>query len=224
MEVKQRLIKKKVKTMNISDLTKQVNSLKKTSTGELIKQRMKEFEKNKKAANSTLFSELSFCLLTANFDAEKTIKIQRQMGKGFLSLSEKQLSKKLKGLGHRFPNTRAKYIVEARKHAKDLKKVLKQFKTDEERRNWLVKNIKGLGFKEASHFLRNIGYENVAIVDFHILDLLEKNNLMQKPKTLSKKRYLEVEEILKKISEKTGISLGELDLYLWFLETGKVLK
>jgi len=136
----------------------------------------------------------------------------------------KSSSKKLKELGHRFPNTRAKYVIEARKHSKHLKQVLNSFKNDKQRRKWLVENIKGLGLKEASHFLRNIGFENVAIVDFHIIDLLVKNKLIQKPKAVNKKSYLEAEKILEKISRRTNLSLGELDLYLWFMETGKVLK
>jgi N-glycosylase/DNA lyase len=35
---------------------------------------------------------------------------------------------------------------------------------------------------------------------------------------------LEIEEVLKELSEKTNINLGELDLYLWYEETGKILK
>ena len=92
------------------------------------------------------------------------------------------------------------------------------------RENWLAKNIKGLGMKEASHFLRNIGYKNVAIIDFHILDLLARYGLIEKPKTMTPKKYIEIENELKKISEKTGINLGELDLYLWYKETGKDLE
>ncbi len=38
------------------------------------------------------------------------------------------------------------------------------------------------------------------------------------------KKYLEIEKKLKKLAEQCSISLGELDLYLWYLETGKVLK
>jgi N-glycosylase/DNA lyase len=41
---------------------------------------------------------------------------------------------------------------------------------------------------------------------------------------MTKKRYLEIEAVLKKIAEKLDMSLAELDLYLWYLETGKVLK
>jgi len=77
-----------------------------------------------------------------------------------------------------------------------------------------VENIKGLGFKEASHFLRNIGYKNIAIIDFHIIDLLVKYKIIETPKTMTSKNYLEIEEILNKIAKKTSINLGELDLYL----------
>ncbi|HOW37251.1 MAG TPA: N-glycosylase, partial [Candidatus Pacearchaeota archaeon] len=77
-----------------------------------------------------------------------------------------------------------------------------------------------------SHFLRNIGYKNVAIIDFHIVDLLVRENLIEQPKSksLTPKKYLEIENILRKIAEKTKTSLGELDLYLWYKETGTVLK
>ena len=73
--------------------------------------------------------------------------------------------------------------------------------------------------------MRNIGYKNLAIIDFHILDLLVKNNLLkEKPKTLTKGKYLEIENILRKLAQKLCITLAELDLYLWYLETGKIVK
>ncbi|RLJ01430.1 MAG: N-glycosylase, partial [Candidatus Aenigmatarchaeota archaeon] len=170
-----------------------------------------------------IFKELCFCILTANFNAERSIKIQEEIGDGFLRMTEKQIAKNLKDLGHRFPNTRARYIVEARKRKNLVRKMLNQ-KNEQEIREWLVKNIKGIGYKEASHFLRNIGFENVGIIDFHIIDVLTKFGLIKKPKTLGKKKYLEIEKILKKLSEKLNISLARLDLYLWYIETGKILK
>jgi len=80
--------------------------------------------------------------------------------------------------------------------------------------------------KEASHFLRNVGHKDYSIIDFHIVNFLVRHGLLEplKSKSLTKKKYLEIENILEKISEKTNLSLGELDLYLWFDETGKVLK
>ncbi len=203
-----------------------VKTLKSSSIKKVIDSKMQEFSKLGKKSSNEIFKELCFCILTANFSAQGGIKIQDAINDGFLALNEKELARKLSELGHRFPNARAKYIFEARKYKDNLKEILENFKDESEAREWVVKNIKGLGMKESSHFLRNIGYKNLAIIDFHIVDLLAKHNLIEKPKSksLSPKKYIEIENLLKEIAEKTNLSLGELDLYLWYEETGKVLK
>ena len=43
-------------------------------------------------------------------------------------------------------------------------------------------------------------------------------------KTMTKNKYHEIEKVLEKIASKTNLTQGELDLYLWYLETGKILK
>ncbi|MBW3021610.1 N-glycosylase, partial [Candidatus Woesearchaeota archaeon] len=92
-------------------------------------------------------------------------------------------------------------------------------------RELLVTNIKGLGYKAASHFLRNVGYKNLAIVDRHIVNILVENKIIkQKPKTITKKLYFDIETKLDKISKQINMSQAELDLYLWYMKTGKVLK
>ena len=191
---------------------------------ELIEKRTAEFRENGKKDESGVFNELCFCLMTANFNAKKSIEIQEKVGMGFLKLDREELALKLKELGHRFPNTRAGYIFLARDKIEELDGIIKSSQKEEEKREWLVKNIKGLGYKEASHFLRNIGFKNHAIIDFHIVDVLEKNNLIKKPKTLNKKNYFEIENKLKEIGKKANLDMARLDLYLWYLETGKVLK
>lgn len=162
--------------------------------------------------------------MTANFNAERSIKIQNKIKGGFHKLSLEELSKRLKELGHRFPNTRAKFVVEARKHKKVILKILNEISEDQIVREWLAKNIKGLGYKESSHFLRNIGRCNCAIIDFHIVDILKEHKMIKSFKTMSKGKYIEVEKVLRSLAKKMNMSLGELDLYLWYLETGKVLK
>ena len=189
-----------------------------------VDSRIREFRKIGTGSDDEIFKELCFCILTANYTAEGGIRIQKEIGDGFLTLNEKELAKKLKALGHRFPNARAKYIFGARKHKDDLIEIIKSKSGEKEIREWLVKNIKGLGYKEASHFLRNIGFENLAIVDFHIVDILTRYDVIKKPKTLTRKKYLEIENILKEIAKKLDITPAELDLYLWCAETGKVLK
>jgi N-glycosylase/DNA lyase len=129
------------------------------------------------------------------------------------------LREKLKSLGYRFYNRRSEYIVEAREKINLLKEILKE-KRKERLRDMLVKNFKGIGYKEASHFLRNLGYKDFAILDRHVLKTLKKYKVIEEiPKTLTKKKYLEIEEKLRKISKKLNISLAELDFYLFYLSS-----
>ncbi|MEM4268263.1 MAG: N-glycosylase/DNA lyase [Candidatus Woesearchaeota archaeon] len=196
----------------------------------LVEKRIKEFSAVCKSGKERIFCEMCFCILTANYSAEGGIKIQNMVDRGFCTYSQKKMARTFKVLGYRFPNTRASYIFSARKHMSSLPSILKSSahkrkqKDEEQIREWLVKNIKGLGMKEASHFMRNIGFRNVAIIDFHIIDILERHKIIEKPKTLTKGNYLKIEKKLRKLAHKLGLSLAELDLYLWYLETGKVLK
>jgi len=204
-------------------LLQSIDTLRKGYLRKLVDTRIKEFKEIDRKSSDEIFKELCFCILTANFNAEKCIKIQKEIDGGFLTLSEKELAKQLKTLGHRYPNTRARYISDSVKYNDSLKDVVLS-SSGEELREWLVKNIKGLGYKEASHFLRNIGFDDFAIIDFHIVDILVRHNLIKRPKMLTKKRYLEIERVLKEIAGRLDLSLAELDLYLWYIETGKILK
>jgi len=204
-------------------LVEDIEKLKRGEIAKVIAGRLREFEEIGKKRKDEVFGELCFCLMTANFSAERCIDIQKKMGRDFGILSEKELVVELKKYGHRFPNTRANYIFEARKCEADLCNLVGSGK---ERREKLVKWVKGLGMKEASHFLRNVGFKDVAIVDFHIIDLLNREGLISfnRKKSLSKKKYLEIEKILEDLARRVGLNLAELDLYLWYIETGKVLK
>ena len=212
--------------MRFEELAERILSLKDSEVGKIVRERIEEFKKlGREGDEEELFSELCFCILTANFSAEGGIRIQRALGpSGFLGLGERELEDRLRRLGHRFPSTRAKYIVEARRWLKVVPKLLRSGRSSREIRRWLVENVKGIGMKEASHFLRNVGFMDVAILDYHVLDVLERYDVVSRPKTLTPKRYEEIESKLEELAEATGLSLGELDLYLWYLETGKVLK
>ena len=205
----------------IEDLKKVISNKQVRTT---VKKRILEFKELGSSPSEEVFKELCFCILTANFSAEKGLLIQKEIGDGFLNYSEEELANRLRALGHRYPEIRARYIVNARKYSTNLKDIVRSFKDVKNLREWLVKNIKGIGYKEASHFLRNIGFEEVSIIDFHIINLLTKYSLIAKPKTLTKRRYLEIEKILSEIAKELNLSLGELDLYLWYMETGKILK
>jgi N-glycosylase/DNA lyase len=190
----------------------------------IVLKRIRMFKKTGRDRRK-VFSELCFCILTANYTAEGGIRIQREIGEDFFKLNRLELAEKLRSLGYRYPETRAKYIVEARMLFDDVWRILKEEDEQTKIRRWLADNVRGIGFKEASHFLRNIGFSNLAIIDKHVLRVLNRYGLIRSiPKTLSRGKYLEIEQTLSKIASELKVSLAELDLYLWYIDTGKVLK
>jgi len=189
-------------------------------TNTLIEERLKEFKQLNEFNTTHWFSELCFCLLTANSKAATAIKIQQQVGpQGFINLSEQELSQIIRDNKHRFHNNKAKFIVTAREFI-DIKDRIKNL-PGPQAREFLAKNIKGLGYKESSHFLRNVGYDDVAIIDRHILRFLHKEALITEiPKSITRTNYLKFEQILSKF----GIAHSRLDLIIWQKMTGLVLK
>ena len=207
----------------MNELLTSIQKLKHGGIQTKIQQRIQEFKNVNTNSVEELFQELCFCILTANFNAERTILIHQRLRECFCTTPKEALSKKLRQQGYRFPNIRAAYIIDSVSKKDVLPTIIQTFQRDE-RRTWLVQNIKGLGYKEASHFLRNIGFDDYAIIDSHILELLERYNFIKQPKTLTKKKYIEIEKLLQTISQQTYLTLAELDLYLWYMETGKILK
>ena len=206
------------------DLLRSIEDLKQSEVRSLVDSRIREFKETGDRSSREIFKELCFCMLCANYAAERSMQIQRAVGDGFLTLSESQLRNRLKSLGYRFPNVRSEYVVRARSYKDSLKDITASFSDESKLREWLIGNIKGIGPKEASHFLRNIGYTDLAILDFHVINVLARHGLIEKPKTLTRRRYLEIEELLRRIAREADLNLAELDLYLWYMETGKVLK
>ncbi len=177
-----------------------------------------------------LFSELCFCLLTANSSATLGIKLQAYLGdEGFTNRSFEELSDVFRKFGHRYPEQRAERIVEARKKFPEIQELIKKEKNPKVLRQLLSDSkspykIKGFGYKEASHFLRNIGILELGIVDRHISRFLMENGLLRQVKTITPKVYLEAEEVLSKLAQELRMSIGELDLYIFYIKTKKVLK
>jgi N-glycosylase/DNA lyase len=131
-------------------------------------------------------------------------------------------------VGVRFNQRKADYICIARLMfcERSLRAVLAGFASPAVARQWLVENVKGLGYKEASHFLRNIGLgEDLAILDRHILkNLVLLGVIVEVPSSPTKRIYLEIEKKMMAFSEKSGIPMGQLDLLLWYKEAGEVFK
>ncbi len=164
---------------------------------------------------ATVMSELAFCISTANSSAIAGLRFQKLFEEGV------NYDDALKKAGVRFYNRKAEYVREALKNPERIFEALQMdsFKA----RKKLVK-VRGLGYKEASHFLRNTGREDIAIIDRHILRWLVENGYLSEIPVMNPKRYIEIEKILSEIADERNTSLAELDLMLWAQKTGKVLK
>jgi N-glycosylase/DNA lyase len=197
-----------------------------------IKGRLEDFKEVIKS-DEKIFEELTFCICTPQSKA--TIcwnAITSLKNNGLLySGDEKKIQPFLNPV--RFGETKSKRIIEARnvfmKNNKiHIREKILSFKNSLDLRNWLVENIKGIGMKESGHFIRNIGFDydnQLAILDRHILKNLKIFGIINEiPASLTKKRYLEIENLMKDFSGKLKISLYELDLVLWSKETGKIFK
>lgn len=198
-----------------------------------IEKRLKEFKEVwEKGDNKDIHVELSFCILTPQskaINAWKAITTLRDNGLLF-SGSADEIVEYLNIV--RFKNNKARYLVELREKMKNekgefiTKDFFSDFKDVTLAREWIVKNIKGMAFKEASHFLRNVGFgKGIAILDRHILKNLVKLEVIDEvPKSITPKLYLEIEKKMKDYCKFVNISMDSLDLLLWYLEAGEIFK
>ena len=197
----------------------------------IIRQRLEHFSSVIDRSDDELFAEFVFCLLTPQSKAKVCdVVVRKLFESGMIFKGDvKQIEQYLSGV--RFPENKARYLVEAReKFMKNsnflVKSQLKTFSTQKQARDWLVKNVKGYGYKEASHFLRNIGmgYE-LSILDKHILKNLHEFGVINElPQSLTPKKYFEIEDKMEEFAKNIGIPFAELDLLLWSKETGEVFK
>ncbi len=197
-----------------------------------IESRLAEFAEVRRAAtDERLWEELVFCIFTAGASARMGLgsveAVRHLLARGTQSELAAALQSK-----HRYPNSRSGYIVVTREFLESdcglrLRERLEGFADPVERRDWLAreKGIKGLGYKESSHFLRNVGYRGYAILDKHILRCLAEVGVIASPQPPSTRaRYLATEERLRDFARDLGVDFEELDLVLWSMKTGEILK
>jgi N-glycosylase/DNA lyase len=204
---------------NVSSLIAQYK-LKKSS----IKRRLRDFSNIHKGGYKKIFPELCFCLLTPQSNARHCDSAIRELAdRGLIFKGPAGAIRAILKGKARFHNKKAEYIVGAR--ACFDKGVLKSADTRQARR-LLVNSVKGLGYKEASHFLRNIGLgRDIAILDRHILKNLKIYGAIDNiPRSLTPGLYLDIEDRARKFASGINIPLEELDLLFWSKETGSIFK
>jgi len=178
-----------------------------------------------------VWEEMVYCFFTGGCSAKMGLRAVEAVRPLLRSGTQPELAAALTGV-HRYPNARSRYVAASREFLEGdcdfrIKDRLQSFKCSDERRDWLVKEkgIKGLGYKEASHFLRNVGFRGYAILDKHVLNCLAELKIIDDPKPPStRSKYLTVEEKLRQFAIEIGIDFDEMDLVLWSIKTGEVLK
>jgi len=190
---------------------------------EKIDKHLEKYDEIDTENREQLFEELAFCLLTPQSkarSADQAIQSLKENNLLFKGTPE-QLEPHLKRI--RFHITKAQRIVEAREKFQNFEF---NFSNIEELRHKIVQTFKGLGYKEASHYLRNIGHgRDLAILDRHILKNLVNMNLIEEiPKTLTPKKYFEIENTMKNFCKNNEMNMGHIDLILWSTETGEMFK
>lgn len=176
---------------------------------------------------SEYFYELIFCLMTPQssaFNADKAVRLLRNNNFINADVNPEPLLHQ-PDFYIRFHKTKSKHILAAKEQFPIIQQHLCNGTSSSDLRCWLVNNVKGLGWKEASHFLRNIGHRDLAILDRHILRNLKRAGVLrQMPQSLTPKRYLVIEKKFRKFAITIDIPMDELDLLFWSMETGEIFK
>ena len=196
-----------------------------------IEKAIKGYKKAWEGTEQEIFAEMAFCILTPQSKAKNAWKAITNIVENGL-LYEGKAEEIVEFLNIvRFKNNKSRYLVELRelmtRNGKlQPKKILSEIGDTFEKRKWILKNVRGMGLKEANHVLRNLGFgENIAILDRHILRNLEALNVIDEiPKTITEKKYYEIEEKMREYSDFSKIRMDELDLVLWYKEAGEIFK
>jgi N-glycosylase/DNA lyase len=199
---------------------------------EEIKARLAEFTAIRETAtDERLFEELVFCIFTAAASARMGLRSVERVRPVLMTGSRGEIQKKLVS-AHRYPRARGAFVYDTREYLQEacrlkMRELLGSLNDAQERRDFFASNrsVRGLAYKETSHFLRNIGYNGYAILDKHVMGRLFEFGVTdtdQPPATRSK--YLETEVRMRKFARKIRIDFDELDLLLWYTKTGEILK
>lgn len=184
-----------------------------------------------------IFYMLCFCISVPQSRAisvDKAVTILRDRKFYENGLSVEELTSVLLAKA-RFQNRKANYLSGAReifldtKFWEELNQIFKSWPSkplSDKRsvRTRFDRLFKGLGLKEISHWLRNIGMPGLAIIDIHVLRALKERNLVSEESVLTKTNYCCIEDVMIQYATAVGISLEELDLLFWSESTGFVFK
>lgn len=176
------------------------------------------------------FREILLCILTPQSSphrAEEAMCVLEERGFFSRGLDEAQIALILRTPESyiRFHNVKARRLVGALAMRHEVDSLLRAGLPPSEERDTLRHMVPGLGMKEASHALRNIGRRGLTILDRHILRVMTEYGLIDAiPSSISDARYRALEQLFLSFCARIGESPDVLDLYFWARATGGVFK
>ena len=220
-------IAKRAKGLTIAELRRAYRE-----KSEEIRARLAEFKAIRETAtDERLFEELVFCIFTAAASARMGLRAVERVRPVLMTGSRREIQKTLVST-HRYPRARGGFVYDTREYLRgacslQIRELLGTLTDAEDRRDFFASNrgIRGLAYKESSHFLRNIGYSGYAILDKHVVGRLFEFGVTDSDKPPATRiKYLETEVRMRKFARKIRIDFDELDLLLWYTKTGEILK
>ena len=195
-----------------------------------IARRLSHFRRFRTAPDEVLFHELASCLFAIQTSARRSDDAVRALAAdGTLWHGTVEDIALILRRRVRFHNHKAAYLVAARERfiagSASLRAWVDSMPPTVAREQ-LVREVDGFGYKEASHFLRNVGRgEAFAILDRHVLKNLHRHGVIRSvPEALSRKQYLAIEERVRGFAGAVTVPMAALDLLFWSRETGEVFK
>jgi len=190
-------------------------------------------------SDETLWRELSCCLLSsqvpyplAQSAADEIYRAAALNGRRTPEEVRVQVQKVLSGYfrvgsswrRYRFPVTRSQQLAKTwdavNARAGSFTAVLASFESVNEARHWFVNHAPGIGPKQASMFLRNVGISyNVAILDRHVLEYMNAIGLHDgKARHISGLDAYRIKEaVLQDHATEIGYPVGLLDWAIWIV-------
>jgi len=150
-----------------------------------------------------LDTAVSYEMVCKSFDALKKLDMTTRVG--IRRSSRAKIETVLKNSGYRFPTQHSKRIWHFGQNPVNLKTVT---------RDEMIRDIKGIGYKLASMFLRNTRGEEYAVLDVHTLRWLQKAYGI--PDNVFKKMsYHDKEAHFKQAADFLSKTVTQLDLEIW---------
>jgi N-glycosylase/DNA lyase len=179
--------------------------------------------------NEDIWRRLLFCILSSQVNTRAAVSatdsilnevpfFQEQIGVSQVYAKAKGILSR-EDVKYRFPDHRSRNIAHSwftfAQVENNLYDYLESFDSEVAAREWVTGLFPGLGFKQASMFLRDIGYSiRLCIIDTHILWYCSCLGHHSK-QPLTPKRYMAIEDFILSQSDRFGVSPNIFDAAVW---------